>query len=93
VTIRDTAPRKFTPRLFCDFYLLKFGGCTAAGQRSYGRSLSRWPVLVARAAAYVREPAGGQGMNTGIQDAFNLRWKLAAVQLGAGNALLDTYEA
>lgn len=50
-------------------------------------------VLVAGDAAHVHTPAGGQGMNTGIQDAFNLGWKLAAVQLGAHSALLDTYEA
>lgn len=44
-------------------------------------------------AAHIHSPAGGQGMNTGIQDAYNLGWKLAAVQLGmAGDALLDTYE-
>ena len=38
-------------------------------------------------------PAGGFGMNTGIQDAHNLAWKLAAVlQGGAGECLLDSYE-
>jgi hypothetical protein len=45
-------------------------------------------------AAHIHSPAGGQGMNTGIGDAINLAWKLAAVL--AGNApenLLDTYEA
>jgi 2-polyprenyl-6-methoxyphenol hydroxylase-like FAD-dependent oxidoreductase len=41
-------------------------------------------------AARVHTPAGGQGMNTGIQDAFNLGWKLAAVQGGADEALRDT---
>jgi 2-polyprenyl-6-methoxyphenol hydroxylase-like FAD-dependent oxidoreductase len=50
-------------------------------------------ILVAGDAAHVHTPAGGQGMNTGIQDAFNLGWKLAAVQHGADIALLDTYEA
>ena len=50
-------------------------------------------LLVAGDAAHVHTPAGGQGMNTGIQDAFNLGWKLAAVQRGADPALLDTYEA
>jgi len=50
-------------------------------------------IFVAGDAAHVHTPAGGQGMNTGIQDAFNLGWKLAAVQLGADSALLDTYEA
>jgi hypothetical protein len=44
-------------------------------------------------AAHVHSPAGGQGMNTGMQDAFNLAWKLALVCHGAcvGNALLDSY--
>lgn len=50
-------------------------------------------ILVAGDAAHVHPPAGGQGMNTGIQDAFNLGWKLAAVVRGAPEALLDTYEA
>lgn len=43
-------------------------------------------------AAHVHSPAGGQGMNTGIHDAINLAWKLAAVLKGrAGDSLLDTY--
>ncbi|WP_347927328.1 FAD-dependent oxidoreductase [Pseudomonas helvetica] len=44
-------------------------------------------------AAHVHSPAGGQGMNTGIGDAINLAWKLAAVLNGAANdKLLDSYE-
>jgi 2-polyprenyl-6-methoxyphenol hydroxylase-like FAD-dependent oxidoreductase len=44
-------------------------------------------------AAHVHSPAGGQGMNTGIGDAINLAWKLAAVLSGgAAPHLLDTYE-
>ncbi|KFI08884.1 FAD-dependent oxidoreductase [Massilia sp. BSC265] len=44
-------------------------------------------------AAHVHSPAGGQGMNTGIGDAINLAWKLAAVARGdAPDSLLDTYE-
>ena len=44
-------------------------------------------------AAHVHSPAGGQGMNTGIGDAINLAWKLAAVLKGeALEALLDSYE-
>ncbi|HWG26036.1 FAD-dependent monooxygenase [Actinospica sp.] len=50
-------------------------------------------VLLAGDAAHVHSPAGGQGLNTGIQDAINLGWKLAAVLDGAEDALLDTYEA
>lgn len=50
-------------------------------------------VFLAGDAAHIHSPAGGQGMNTGIQDAFNLAWKLAAVQQGRMPAwLLDTYE-
>lgn len=44
-------------------------------------------------AAHIHSPVGGQGMNTGIADAVNLAWKLAAVLKGnAAGALLDTYE-
>ncbi len=45
-------------------------------------------------AAHVHSPMGGQGMNTGLQDAYNLAWKLALVVAGRADAkLLDTYEA
>ncbi|WP_225821363.1 FAD-dependent monooxygenase [Streptomyces naphthomycinicus] len=51
-------------------------------------------VFLAGDAAHVHSPAGGQGMNTGLQDAANLSWKLAAVAGGhAGPELLDTYHA
>lgn len=50
-------------------------------------------VFLAGDAAHIHSPAGGQGMNTGIQDACNLGWKLAAVLNGAGPALLESYEA
>ncbi|MGQ5640561.1 MULTISPECIES: FAD-dependent oxidoreductase [unclassified Streptomyces] len=49
-------------------------------------------VFVAGDAAHVHSPASGQGMNTGIQEAYNLAWKLAQVEQGhAGRELLDTY--
>jgi hypothetical protein len=50
-------------------------------------------VFLAGDAAHVHPIAGGLGMNTGIQDAWNLSWKLAFVLTGqAGPALLDTYQ-
>lgn len=54
----------------------------------------RGRVFLAGDAAHIHSPAGGQGMNTGIQDAWNLGWKLALVIRGAAReALLDTYHA
>jgi 2-polyprenyl-6-methoxyphenol hydroxylase-like FAD-dependent oxidoreductase len=51
-------------------------------------------VFLAGDAAHVHSPAGGQGMNTGMQDAFNLGWKLAlAVRGTGGERLLDSYHA
>ncbi len=51
-------------------------------------------IFLAGDAAHIHLPAGGQGMNVGIQDAMNLGWKLAAVAKGTAPVeLLDTYEA
>jgi 2-polyprenyl-6-methoxyphenol hydroxylase-like FAD-dependent oxidoreductase len=51
-------------------------------------------VFLAGDAAHVHSPAGAQGMNTGIQDAWNLGWKLALVCRGVADAaLLDSYDA
>ncbi len=51
-------------------------------------------VLLAGDAAHVHAPAGGQGLNTGVQDAVNLGWKLAQVVRGSSPAsLLDSYHA
>ena len=51
-------------------------------------------VFLAGDAAHIHSPAGGQGMNTGIGDAYNLGWKLASVVKGhARETLLDSYEA
>jgi hypothetical protein len=49
-------------------------------------------VLLTGDAAHVHPPTGGQGLNTSVQDAYNLGWKLAAVVGGADEALIDTYE-
>ncbi|MEW2049031.1 FAD-dependent oxidoreductase [Streptomyces sp. NPDC005476] len=56
---------------------------------SYGRGR----VFLAGDAAHVHTPAGAQGLNTGMQDGYNLAWKLAQVLAGADATLLDTYEA
>ncbi|MEZ1318034.1 FAD-dependent monooxygenase [Pseudomonas fluorescens] len=54
----------------------------------------RGRVFLLGDAAHVHSPAGGQGMNTGIGDAINLAWKLAAVLNGSATPhLLDTYES
>src|SRR5262249_13275503 len=54
----------------------------------YGRGR----IFLAGDAAHVHSPAGGQGMNTGMQDAFNLAWKLALVaHATAAPTLLESY--
>jgi 2-polyprenyl-6-methoxyphenol hydroxylase-like FAD-dependent oxidoreductase len=64
--------------------------------RLHHRGVPRYRVgrfLVAGDAAHIHSPAGGQGMNAGIQDAVNLGWKLALVVRGAAPAtLLDSYD-
>jgi 2-polyprenyl-6-methoxyphenol hydroxylase-like FAD-dependent oxidoreductase len=63
-------------------------------QHRLATTFRRGPLFLAGDAAHTHSPAGGQGMNTGIQDAANLGWKLG---FAAGNAepdqLLDTYDA
>jgi len=49
-------------------------------------------VFLAGDAAHIQPPSGGQGLNTGVQDAYNLGWKLAAVLRGSPETLLHTYE-
>jgi len=49
-------------------------------------------VFLAGDAAHIHPPTGGQGLNTSVQDSYNLGWKLAAVLRGAPDALLATYE-
>ncbi|MGM1061174.1 rifampin monooxygenase [Saccharothrix sp. Mg75] len=67
----------------------RFGDATRLAERyRVGR------VLLAGDAAHVHPPMGGQGLNLGLQDAFNLAWKLAAEVRGwAPDGLLDSYEA
>jgi rifampicin monooxygenase len=68
-------------------WLSRFGDATRQADRyRVGR------VLLAGDAAHIHPPTGGQGLNLGIQDAFNLGWKLAAEVAGwAPDGLLDTY--
>jgi len=65
--------------------------------RVHSRSVPRYRdgrAFLVGDAAHVHSPAGAQGMNTGIQDAYNLAWKLALVERGlADESLLDSYEA
>ncbi|MGB3439113.1 MAG: rifampin monooxygenase [Actinophytocola sp.] len=70
-------------------WLSRFGDATRLAERyRAGR------VLLAGDAAHIHPPTGGQGLNLGVQDAFNLGWKLAAQLRGwAPDTLLDTYEA
>ncbi|XXY43523.1 rifampin monooxygenase [Sorangium sp. So ce260] len=70
-------------------WLSRFGDATRLVERyRVGR------VLLAGDAAHIHPPAGGQGLNLGVQDAFNLGWKLAAQIRGwAPETLLDTYQA
>jgi 2-polyprenyl-6-methoxyphenol hydroxylase-like FAD-dependent oxidoreductase len=66
-----------------------------AGFRINGRKVTRYRwgrAFLCGDAAHVHSPAGGQGMNTGMQDAFNLAWKLALVAKGrATEALIDSF--
>ena len=73
-------------------------GCVtwASVFRPHVRMVDRYRVarvLLAGDAAHVHPPSGGQGLNTGIQDAYNLGWKLAHVLRGASDTLLDSYES
>jgi 2-polyprenyl-6-methoxyphenol hydroxylase-like FAD-dependent oxidoreductase len=70
-------------------WLSRFGDATRQAERyRVGR------VLLAGDAAHIHPPVGGQGLNLGIQDSFNLGWKLAAEVDGwAPDGLLDTYQA
>ncbi|MEU6577616.1 rifampin monooxygenase [Streptomyces sp. NPDC046805] len=70
-------------------WLSRFGDATRLAERyRVGR------VLLAGDAAHIHPPTGGQGLNMGVQDAFNLGWKLAAEVDGwAPEGLLDSYHA
>jgi 2-polyprenyl-6-methoxyphenol hydroxylase-like FAD-dependent oxidoreductase len=70
-------------------WISRFGDATRLADRYRTRR-----VLVAGDAAHIHPPTGGQGLNLGLQDAFNLGWKLAAEVTGwAPDGLLDTYQS
>lgn len=81
--IAGTDFRVHSPR-----WLSRFGDATRLAEHyRVGR------VLLAGDAAHIHPPTGGQGLNLGVQDAFNLGWKLAAQIRGwAPESLLDTYQ-
>jgi 3-(3-hydroxy-phenyl)propionate hydroxylase len=63
-------------------------------QRRLARSFRSGRAFLVGDSGHVHVPMGGQGMNTGMQDAYNLAWKLGAVARGeAADSLLETYEA
>ena len=62
------------------------------GEHPHGRTVPRRPGLPRRRRRPCPPPAGGQGLNTGVQDAYNLGWKLAGVSAALPERLLDTYE-
>jgi 2-polyprenyl-6-methoxyphenol hydroxylase-like FAD-dependent oxidoreductase len=66
--------------------------CFRVNHRVARRFRSR-RVLLAGDAAHAMTPVNGQGMNTGVQDAYNLAWKLRLALAGAPPALLDSYDA
>jgi 2-polyprenyl-6-methoxyphenol hydroxylase-like FAD-dependent oxidoreductase len=77
---------------------LHFSSCAwFSTYRIHHRSASRFRsgrCFVLGDAAHIHSPVGAQGMNTGLQDAYNLAWKLAlVVKDAAGEQLLDSYEA
>jgi 2-polyprenyl-6-methoxyphenol hydroxylase-like FAD-dependent oxidoreductase len=100
----DTDPKEPTVELFEDLLRRRgardvsvFDASWLSRFRIHRRLAGSYRVgrcFIAGDAAHVHSPVGGQGMNTGIQDAYNLGWKLAAVLQGhASEQLLDSYEA
>ena len=85
--LREVAGTDFGAR--SPHWLSRFGDASRLAERyRVGR------VLLAGDAAHIHPPTGGQGLNLGVQDAFNLGWKLAAEVNGwAPEGLLDSYHA
>lgn len=66
---------------------------SARDSSSHAETYRLGRIIIAGDAAHSNPPAGGTGMNAGIQDAFNLGWKLAAAIRSGDHAILDSYEA
>jgi 2-polyprenyl-6-methoxyphenol hydroxylase-like FAD-dependent oxidoreductase len=89
--LQDGARRIIGPAVLLSdpSWMSRFGNETRLADR-----YRKGRVFLAGDAAHIHLPAGGQGMNTGLQDAMNLGWKLAGVLQGrAVGQLLDSYEA
>jgi len=95
---RDVTFEDVAPSLSHEAGDLNFAGCSwFSTYRIHHRSASRFRdrrCFLLGDAAHIHSPVGAQGMNTGLQDSYNLAWKLALVTEGrADAALLDSYEA
>ena len=93
----DVTFEDVVPSLRGEAGALNFIDCTwFSTYRIHHRSASRFRdrrCFLLGDAAHIHSPVGAQGMNTGLQDSYNLAWKLALVTQGrAGAALLDSYE-
>ncbi len=96
VSWQDIRPREILDRLFGPGveYEILFGDYWEGGVAKVADTYGSKTVFLAGDAAHLFTPLGGFGMNTGIGDAINLGWKLAAVHNGwAGDGLLDSYAA
>ena len=100
---RDSTPPELTDSVISEYVARATGDAKIRLRDSTWLSLYRPNVRLAQRfrvgrvflagdAAHVHPPTGGQGLNTGVQDAYNLGWKLAHVLRGAPATLLDTYE-
>ncbi len=101
--MQDTPATETARSAFQDVLDEHFCGSVSLGEPEWATVFRIWKrvtpryrhgsVFLAGDAAHCHSPAGGQGMNVCVQDAFNLGWKLALVSAGeADESLLDTYE-
>lgn len=83
--------RERTGRNDIEFHSVAWASAYSMNARLADRYRSGRVFLVGD-SAHIHPPTGGQGLNTSVQDSYNLGWKIAAVVNGAPVALLDTYE-